>query len=218
LKQIIIIAILAFSILAPVQAFAISNKPTQLIDNCGLGQGRSCITEVAANGTIIIIPGTPPPVQQPLIIDEVNGGYVTEEEETDEMEEDSSGDSTEVPRQSIGSNDNDDDNGNDGNGGRYTGECKGQQAPQYPDYCSDPKDTPEYIGQYDDDNDGGEEWDDSCRDLGYDDGQNGSFAQGTYDHCGDETGGDDAYFNGFIEGCMDAGNTRDVCEQATDAG
>jgi hypothetical protein len=63
-----------------------------------------------------------------------------------------------------------------------------------------------------------DEWNDSCRNSGYEDGQNGPFAQGTYDHCGEETGGDDAYYNGFIDGCMDAGNTRDICEQATDAG
>jgi hypothetical protein len=62
------------------------------------------------------------------------------------------------------------------------------------------------------------DWNDSCRDAGYNDGQNGPFNQPTYDHCGDEEGGDDAYFNGFINGCIDAGNTRDVCEQATDAG
>ena len=60
------------------------------------------------------------------------------------------------------------------------------------------------------------EWNDSCYDAGYDDGQYGPFEPGTYDHCGDE-GGDVSYYNGFIEGCMDANNARDVCEQATDA-
>jgi hypothetical protein len=64
----------------------------------------------------------------------------------------------------------------------------------------------------------GNEWNDSCRDAGYDDGQYGPFSQPTYDHCGDEAGGDDAYYSGCIEGCMDADNTRDVCEQATDTG
>ncbi|SRR5215204_5269478 len=147
MKQIIIIAILAFGILAllaPAQAFAISNKPTQLIDNCGLGQNKSCISTVAANGTIIIIPGTPPPapVQQPLRTE------VVEDATTDE------GDSSEVPGRSSGSNYNDNnDNGNDGDGdgGRYVGECKGQAAPDYPDYCSDPKDLPEDSGFNDDD-------------------------------------------------------------------
>lgn len=62
------------------------------------------------------------------------------------------------------------------------------------------------------------DWNDSCRDAGYDDGQNGPFSQPTYDHCGDEQGGDVSYYNGFIEGCMEADNTRDVCESATDAG
>jgi hypothetical protein len=63
-----------------------------------------------------------------------------------------------------------------------------------------------------------ESWNDSCRDSGYRDGQNGPFNQGTYDHCGDEYNGDDSYNNGFIDGCMSIeGNTRDVCESATDA-
>ena len=61
------------------------------------------------------------------------------------------------------------------------------------------------------------DWNDSCYDAGYDDGQNGPFADGTWDHCGDEEGGDDAHYDGFIDGCMDADNSRDVCEQATDA-
>jgi hypothetical protein len=64
----------------------------------------------------------------------------------------------------------------------------------------------------------GNEWNDSCGDAGYDDGRDGPFSQGTYDHCGDEVGGDDAYYNGFIDGCMSVeGNTRDVCESATDS-
>lgn len=63
-----------------------------------------------------------------------------------------------------------------------------------------------------------DEWNDSCRDAGYDDGRNRPFSLGTYDHCGEEEGGDDAYYNGFIEGCMSVeGNTRDVCESATDS-
>jgi hypothetical protein len=62
------------------------------------------------------------------------------------------------------------------------------------------------------------DWNDNCRDAGYEDGQNGPFNQPTYDHCGDEEGGDVSYYKGFIEGCMDADNTRDVCESTTDAG
>ena len=63
-----------------------------------------------------------------------------------------------------------------------------------------------------------EVWNESCRDSGYRAGQNGPFSQETYDHCGDEDGGDDAYYDGFIDGCMSvSGNTRDVCESATDA-
>jgi hypothetical protein len=60
-------------------------------------------------------------------------------------------------------------------------------------------------------------WNDSCRDAGFEDGQNGPFNDATYDHCGDEVNGDKAYLDGFIDGCMSVeGNTRDVCESATD--
>ena len=61
------------------------------------------------------------------------------------------------------------------------------------------------------------EWNDSCYDAGYDDGQNNPFNHDTYDNCADEDGGDQAYYDGFIVGCLDANNSRDVCEQATDA-
>ena len=70
-------------------------------------------------------------------------------------------------------------------------------------------------GHYDDDDDEG--WNDSCRDAGFKDGQDHPFNHATYDHCGDEQGGADAYYDGFIDGCMSVeGNTRDVCESATD--
>jgi hypothetical protein len=40
-----------------------------------------------------------------------------------------------------------------------------------------------------------------------------------YSSCGEEEGGADAYYDIFIDGCMSVeGNTREVCEQATDAG
>lgn len=55
-----------------------------------------------------------------------------------------------------------------------------------------------------------------CYDSGHDDVQNGPFSQGTYDHSG-EGYVDDDYYKGFIDGCMSVeGNTRDVCESATD--
>ena len=58
---------------------------------------------------------------------------------------------------------------------------------------------------------------DNCGGDGYNDGQNGPFSQDRYDNCGDE-GGADAYYQGFIDGCMSVeGNTQKVCEQATDA-
>lgn len=62
------------------------------------------------------------------------------------------------------------------------------------------------------------DWNDSCYDSGFRAGQNGPFSQPTWDHCGDEEGGDDAYYKGFIKGCMSVeGNSNDVCESATDA-
>ena len=51
----------------------------------------------------------------------------------------------------------------------------------------------------------------SCYDAGFDDGENGPFSEATWDHCGDEEGGDDSYYDGFIDGCMSADNSRDVC-------
>jgi hypothetical protein len=53
-----------------------------------------------------------------------------------------------------------------------------------------------------------------CYDVGHDDGLVSSFDDGG---CGDGNQ-DEAYYDGFIAGCMDADNTRGVCEQATDAG
>jgi hypothetical protein len=63
-----------------------------------------------------------------------------------------------------------------------------------------------------------ESWGDMCYDIGFDDGQNGPFDQTDYANCGATENGDKAYYNGFIEGCMSADNTKEVCEQATDAG
>lgn len=56
-----------------------------------------------------------------------------------------------------------------------------------------------------------------CYDSGYNDGRNGEFNRYTWaDDCGDVE--DNKYYRGFIEGCMSVeGNTRDVCESATDA-
>lgn len=51
----------------------------------------------------------------------------------------------------------------------------------------------------------------NCREIGYSDGRNGDFDHGIYND-----GCEDVYLDGFIDGCLDAGNTRDVCESATD--
>ena len=65
------------------------------------------------------------------------------------------------------------------------------------------------------DNNGGSEG--GCYNVGYDDGQNGSFSEDAFqDNCG-PLNSDNRYFQGFIDGCMSVeGNTRDVCESATD--
>jgi hypothetical protein len=64
----------------------------------------------------------------------------------------------------------------------------------------------------------GNEWNDRCYDAGLSDGQNEPFNHATYDHCGDEPGGADAYYEGFIDGCLAVeDNTRDVCESGTDS-
>ena len=56
-----------------------------------------------------------------------------------------------------------------------------------------------------------------CYAAGYEDGQTGPFDTEVYHHCGDKDNGDDAYYNGFINGCIEVNNTRDVCISATDA-
>jgi hypothetical protein len=53
----------------------------------------------------------------------------------------------------------------------------------------------------------------SCEGDGLYDGKNNPFSQELYDMCGD------TYYDAFIEGCMSVdGNTRNICESATDAG
>ena len=60
--------------------------------------------------------------------------------------------------------------------------------------------------------------DSSCYNSGFNDGQMAHLVN-QHGICGDEEGGDDAYYAGFIDGCISVeGNTRDVCESATDAG
>jgi hypothetical protein len=52
----------------------------------------------------------------------------------------------------------------------------------------------------------------TCYGTGYNHGQDGQFNTAVYnDNCYGE------YYEGFIDGCTDLGNTRDVCESATDS-
>jgi hypothetical protein len=58
----------------------------------------------------------------------------------------------------------------------------------------------------------------ACEADGYEAGRDGPFSQELYETCA-EVGGADEYYEGFIDGCMSVeGNTREVCESATDAG
>jgi hypothetical protein len=59
-------------------------------------------------------------------------------------------------------------------------------------------------------------WENSCYNGGVKDGKNGPFEGEAYQECGDYGDGADRYYEGFIEGCEDVGNTKDVCESATD--
>jgi hypothetical protein len=53
----------------------------------------------------------------------------------------------------------------------------------------------------------------SCQNDGLYDGKNNPFSQELFEMCGN------TYHDAYIEGCMSVqGNTRDVCESATDAG
>jgi len=69
----------------------------------------------------------------------------------------------------------------------------------------DMKDCPNHpLLQHDNEN--------SCYKTGYDDGRDHPFDRSTFEDC------DSVYYEGFIDGCMSVeGNTRDVCESATDA-
>lgn len=51
-----------------------------------------------------------------------------------------------------------------------------------------------------------------CKNDGIYDGQENPFSQELFEMCGD------TYYDYFIAGCMSVNNTREVCEQATDAG
>lgn len=56
-----------------------------------------------------------------------------------------------------------------------------------------------------------------CYNVGYDHGRNRDFNEDAFqDNCG-PLDSEDKYYKGFIDGCLSVeGNTRDVCESATD--
>ena len=49
---------------------------------------------------------------------------------------------------------------------------------------------------------------------GYEDGQNNGFNQDRNEECGEDKG--DQYYRAFIQGCIDANNSKDICERFTD--
>jgi hypothetical protein len=54
---------------------------------------------------------------------------------------------------------------------------------------------------------------DRCFQAGKDDGRDSGFSQSEFDTCGS------SYEHGFMKGCLSVdGNTRDVCNNAEDAG
>ena len=64
-----------------------------------------------------------------------------------------------------------------------------------------------------------------CTDQGYDDGQNNQFDHNKFRQCealsesidSNLEGEKSTYYEAFINGCIDAGNIRDICEGATDS-
>lgn len=61
-----------------------------------------------------------------------------------------------------------------------------------------------------------------CWQDGYDDGQNGPFDQGRHEECifdipQDVTSFNEPYYEAFIYGCIDGGNTKETCETFTDS-
>src|SRR5215203_2848029 len=61
---------------------------------------------------------------------------------------------------------------------------------------------------------------DGCFDEGYKDGRDNPFDIDEYDKCGGSSGdpGNNAYYNGFVAGCLSVkGNTAEICEEATDS-
>jgi hypothetical protein len=57
-----------------------------------------------------------------------------------------------------------------------------------------------------------------CFNEGYNDGKDNPFSLEKYRDCGGSMGaGNNAYYNGFVAGCLSvSGNTAEECEQATD--
>ena len=59
----------------------------------------------------------------------------------------------------------------------------------------------------------------SCYDAGYEDGLSNPFSSSNYEACGNEAGDNaGSYYAGFMDGCVDAENTIEVCESEADAG
>ncbi|MGA7367784.1 MAG: hypothetical protein WBX01_01555 [Nitrososphaeraceae archaeon] len=63
---------------------------------------------------------------------------------------------------------------------------------------------------------GGPDDSEGCYELGYNDGQDNGFRVSFYDHCSRSfylEDGENRYYEGFIDGCIDADNSRETCER-----
>ena len=80
------------------------------------------------------------------------------------------------------------------------------------DECKDIRNDPVNVQESDDEL--GDQNRQYCYDLGYEDGRNNPFDQDKNKGCDDYS---QAYYDGFIEGCISADNTREICVSATDA-
>lgn len=61
-----------------------------------------------------------------------------------------------------------------------------------------------------------DKWEKTCYESGIRDGNDRPFSDSAYEECGDFGDGAQKYYKGFIDGCIDAGNTKDTCETFTD--
>lgn len=63
---------------------------------------------------------------------------------------------------------------------------------------------------------GGPDDSEGCYELGYNDGQDNGFRVSFFNHCDRPfylDDGENKYYEGWIDGCIDADNSRETCER-----